>query len=461
LLAKYSSVTASSLPEPIHGVQHRIATAGSPVVSKFRRLDPERLAAARKEFDAMLEAGIVRCSDSGWSSPLHMVRKKDGGWRPCGDFRRLNLITAADKYPLPNMQDLSARLAGCRFFTKLDLQKGYLQVPVQQEDVPKTVVITPFGLFEFVRMPSGLKNAGMTFQRLMNSILNGLPYVFVYLVDILIASSCLESHRRHVAEVLDILSKNGLVINVGKCVFGQESVEFLGHRVSSAGVLPLADRVAAIKQFPPPNTVKELQSFLGLINFFRRFIQLAAMLLPPLTAVLKGGPAGSKRLQWTAEMRRAFTAAKAAVAAACTLQHPLPSAQLSLATDASASHVGAVLQQRHAAAKPWQPLAFWSAKLSSTQQGYSTFDRELLAIFLSIRHFRFMLEGRPFTVLPITSRSWTVWAGFRTLGWLGSTASCHTLPSLPPPCGISPGSPTWWLTPFPGRRQRSQQWLAQ
>jgi transposase InsO family protein len=398
LLAKYSGVTASSLPEPIHGVQHRIATAGSPVVSKFRRLDPERLAAARKEFDAMLEAGIVRRSDSGWSSPLHMVRKKDGGWRPCGDFRRLNLITAADKYPLPNMQDLSARLAGCRFFTKLDLQKGYLQVPVEPEDVPKTAVITPFGLFEFVRMPFGLKNAGMTFQRLMDSILNGLPFVFVYLDDILVASPCLESHRRHVAEVLSILSKSGLVINVGKCVFGRESVEFLGHRVSAAGVLPLADRVAAIRQFPPPTTVRELQSFLGLINFYRRFIRSAAQLLLPLTAVLKGGPAGGKKLQWSEEMRRAFAAAKEAIADSCTLQHPLPGAQLSLATDASASHVGAVLQQRQHAAEPWQPLAFWSAKLSATQRGYSAFDRELLAIFLSIRHFRFMLEGRSFIV---------------------------------------------------------------
>jgi RNase H-like domain found in reverse transcriptase len=183
------------------------------------------------------------------------------------------------------------------------------------------------------------------------------------------------------------------VINVGKCVFGQESVEFLGHRVSASGVLPLADCVAAIRQFPPPNTVKELQSFLGLINFYRRFIRSAANLLLPLTAVLRGSPAGSKRLQWIAEMRQAFTAAMAVVAAACTLQHPLPGAQLSLATDASTSYVGAVFQQRQDAAEPWQPLAFWSAKLTATQQGYSAFDRELLAIFLSIRPFRFMRDG--------------------------------------------------------------------
>jgi Reverse transcriptase (RNA-dependent DNA polymerase) len=163
-----------------------------------------------------------------------MVRKKDGGWRPCGNFRRLNLLTSADRYPLPNMADLSAQLTGCSFFTKIDLQKDYLQVLVAVEDIPKTAVITPFGLFEFLRTPFGLKNTGMTFQCLMDSILNGLPYVFVYLDDILIASPCLESHRRHVAEVLRILQHNGLVINAAKCMFGATSVEFLGHLVTAS-----------------------------------------------------------------------------------------------------------------------------------------------------------------------------------------------------------------------------------
>jgi Reverse transcriptase (RNA-dependent DNA polymerase) len=165
------------------------------------------------------------------------------------------------------MADLSAQLTGCSFFTKIDLQKGYLQVPVAAEDIPKTAVITPFGLLEFLGMPFGLKNAGMTFQRLMDSILNGLPYVFVYLDDILIASPCLKSHRRHVAEVLRILQHNGLVINAAKCVFGATSVEFLGHLVTASGISPLADRVAAIRRFPRPNTIKELQAFLGLVNF--------------------------------------------------------------------------------------------------------------------------------------------------------------------------------------------------
>jgi Reverse transcriptase (RNA-dependent DNA polymerase) len=155
-------VYRSPSPSPAHGVEHNIETAGRPTTAKFRRLDPVRLAAAKAEFDKMLAAGVVRRSSSSWSSLLHMVQKKDGGWRPCGDFRRLNNVTVEDKYPLPNMADLSARLDGCVIFSKLDLQKGYFQVPVAATDVAKTAIITPFGLFEFLSMPFGLKNAGMT-----------------------------------------------------------------------------------------------------------------------------------------------------------------------------------------------------------------------------------------------------------------------------------------------------------
>jgi hypothetical protein len=172
ILEQFPSVTKpfEVRSAPAHGVEHSIETVGRPTMAKFRRLDPARLAAAKEEFQRMLEAGIVCRSQSCWSSPLHMVRKKDGGWRPCGDFHHLNIATAGYKYPLPNMGDLASRLDGCTIFSKLDLQKGYFQVPVTAADVAKTGIITPFGLFEFLRMPFGLKNAGMTFQRLMDRI---------------------------------------------------------------------------------------------------------------------------------------------------------------------------------------------------------------------------------------------------------------------------------------------------
>ncbi len=233
----FQDAAASSLVPP-HGVRHVIRTVGQPATAKFRRLDPTWLAAAKREFQSMLDKGIIRRSSSQWSSPLHMVQKPDGSWRPCGDYRQLNLQTIEDKYPLPNMADLAARLDGCKLFGKLDLRKGYLQVPVAAEDIAKTAIITPFGLFEFTRMPFGLRNAGMTFQRLMDSMLGNLPFAFVYLDDILVASPDPSSHRRHLEAVFAILQSNGLVVNDDKCLFGCPEVDFLGHCSPPRGSAP-------------------------------------------------------------------------------------------------------------------------------------------------------------------------------------------------------------------------------
>jgi Reverse transcriptase (RNA-dependent DNA polymerase) len=190
LAREFPSVFSSTsvLPEARHGIEHQILTTGRPVTARYRRLDAAKYKAARDEFLQMEKAGIVRRSTSCWASPLHMVKKPDGTWRPCGDYRRLNVQTVPDRYTCPNMADLSARLAGTRVFSKLDLKKGYFQVPVHPDDICKTALITPFGTFEFLRMPFGLRNAGQTFQRLMDQIMRGLDYCFVYLDDILIAS---------------------------------------------------------------------------------------------------------------------------------------------------------------------------------------------------------------------------------------------------------------------------------
>jgi cleavage and polyadenylation specificity factor subunit 1 len=165
LLAEFPSVVGdgSDTPRPLHGVQHTIETKGRPLFAKSRRLDPDKLRTAEKEFRALEKAGIVRRSNSGWSSPLHMVPKPDGSFRPCGDYRRLNTVTEDDRYPLPSIQDFTANLAGCTIFSKIDLVKGYHQVPMAEEDIAKTAICTPFGLFEYIFMPFGLKNAAQTF----------------------------------------------------------------------------------------------------------------------------------------------------------------------------------------------------------------------------------------------------------------------------------------------------------
>ena len=387
---------AKTLPPVKHTVQHHIETSGRPVSAKYRRLDATRLEAAKVEFAELERQGVVRRSSSDWASPLHMVRKSDGGWRPCGDFRNLNLQTQPDRYTCPNIGDLTARLEGCKVFTKLDLRKGYHQVPVKPSDIKKTAIVTPFGLYEFVRMPFGLRNAGQTFQRMMDSILAGLEYCFVYLDDVLIASSTHEQHQEDLREVLARFEKHGLVLNGGKCVLGVSEVDYLGHRITATGIRPIASKVEAIDVFPQPETARQLQTYLGMVNFYRRFLPGAANVLRPLTEVLKGGKTG--KLLWTVEMQKAFQDSKRGIVNAVELAHPNQKAILSLAVDASMTHVGAVLQQRVGGGQ-LRPLAFYSHKLEPAQTKYSAFDRELLAVYLAIKHFRWMLEGRAFYVL--------------------------------------------------------------
>ena len=211
--------TSKLMPPPATGVEHSLLTEGPPVTARFRRLDSDKLKEARAIFAAWERDGVVRRSSSQWSSPLHMVKKKDGSWRPCGDFRRLNLSTKADKYPVPNLADFSSQLEGCSVFSTLDLKNGYLQVPLEKSAVPKTAVITPFGLFEFLRMPFGLKNAGMTFQRYMDHTFNGLEFVFIYVDDILVASRNRQEHLLHLREIFRRLKQAGLILNLAKCTF--------------------------------------------------------------------------------------------------------------------------------------------------------------------------------------------------------------------------------------------------
>jgi hypothetical protein len=206
------------LPAVKHDVEQHIQTSGPPIASRFRRLEGAKLEAARQEFQAMERDGVVERSTSPWASPLHLVLKKDGTWRPCGDFRRLNLVTVPNVYPLPNMLDFSDRLNGCTVFSKIGLRKGYWQVPVRLEDRKKTAVITPFGLFQFKRMPFGLRNAGSSFQRMMDRVLAGLPFTYCYPDDLHIASPDLEAHQKHLRLVFERLQQYGLVINQEKSV---------------------------------------------------------------------------------------------------------------------------------------------------------------------------------------------------------------------------------------------------
>lgn len=361
-----------------------------PAQRMFRYSQAER-DEIQRQITQLLSQGLIEPSSSPFGAPVLFARKKDGTLRMCVDYRQLNRITVKNRYPLPRIDDLLDRLRGATVFSSLDLTQGYHQILLSEAERERTAFRTPFGHFQYKVMPFGLTNAPAVFQSAMNSILQDLNFVVVYLDDILIFSSSPEEHVDHVRVVLERLQKHRYYCKLSKCEFFKRSVTFLGHVVSSDGVRPDPRKTAVIRDWPTPRNVSELRSFLGLANYFRKFLQGYSSVVAPLTALL------SKKASWPdgwdSRCDAAFEQVKQALISAPVLALPDPTQPYEVICDASAFAIGAILLQHG------RPIAYESRKLIPAEQNYHTSDRELLAVVHALKVWRCYLEGAKFMVV--------------------------------------------------------------
>nr|XP_051201983.1 uncharacterized protein LOC127315544 [Lolium perenne] len=342
-----------------------------------------------RQVAVMLAQGIIRISTSPFCAPVLLVRKTDGTWRFCIDFRALNTVTSKDKFPTPVVDELLDELHGTRFFTKLDLRSGYHQVRMHPDDIAKTAFRTHHGHYEFLVMPFGLSNAPATFQALMNDVLS--PYlhrfVLVFFDDILIYSASWAEHLQHVAIIFDELRAHRLHLKRSKCSFGTTSVAYLGHVISADGVAMDADKVAAVAAWPTPQSPRALRGFLGLAGYYRRYIQDFGLIAAPLTRLLR-----RDAFSWDEEAATAFAALQRALTTGPVLQMPDFDEPFVVDCDASGIGFGAVLHQGEG------PLAFFSRPFAARHHKLAAYERELIGLVQAVRHWRAYLWGRTFRV---------------------------------------------------------------
>lgn len=380
----------NSLP-PQRQLDHAISLESDarPCNSRPYRYSPLQKDEIERQINEMLAAGIITESMSPFASPVLLVKKKDGTWRFCVDYRRLNELTIKNKFPLPVVDELLDELAGTKFFSKLDLRAGYHQIRMRPEDEAKTAFKTHHDHFQFRVMPFGLTNAPATFQCIMNSVFAPFlrKFVIVFLDDILVYSASWEEHLHHLKLVLDKLRQAQFFAKMSKCSFGQTSIQYLGHIISDQGVATDPDKTMVMEQWPIPTNITELRGFLGLTGYYRKFVQNYGIITKPLTQLLT-----KKGFLWTEEATAAFLRLKQAMTQTPVLALPDFTLPFSVETDACDSGVGAVLIQKG------HPIAYMSKALGVLNRKLSIYEKEFLAVIMAIDKWRQYLQRGPFII---------------------------------------------------------------
>jgi hypothetical protein len=379
-----------TVPGGTEGACHYITSTGTPVRVPPRRIPAHYRQEIEKQINTMLEQGIIEESSSPWMAPAVFVPKKSGEIRMCIDYRELNKRTKKD-LPLPD--EVQDRLAGSTIFSTLDLQSGYWQLPVNKSDREKTAFCPGpgMGLYQFCRMPFGLTGAPSSFQRLMDTVLRGLPFILIYLDDILIHSRTSQLHKKHLQIVFERLSAAGLTLRGKKCHIGLPKVSYLGHVFSGKGMEPETQKVEAIISWPTPTDLSKVRKFLGLASYYRRYIPGFSDIAEPLSALTRKGAS----FNWTPECTTAFNTLRTKLGEAPVLTYPRFSesaAPFTVFTDASDIGLGAILEQ------DGHVIAYASRSLKPAERNYSVIQKECLAVVYALKQFRHYLLGRHFKV---------------------------------------------------------------
>ncbi|RXN12176.1 Transposon Ty3-I Gag-Pol poly [Labeo rohita] len=386
-------------------LQHRIyTTCQVPIKQRPYRLSPVKQQAMEEQLEVMLKEGIVEPSHSAWASPVVLVPKKNGNLKFCVDYRKVNATTESDAYPLPNIAEILESLSGASIFATIDLNSGYWQVEMDPDSKAKTAFIVSAGLYHFNVMPFGLKNTPATFQRLMETVLGELrkKICFVYIDDIIIYSTSVAQHFCDLKTILHRLETAGLTINLKKCKFFLSEITFLGHVVSNKGITADPSKVEAIRAFPAPNTLKEVQRFLGLAGWYHRFVPNFSKIAEPLNSLKKKGQV----FKWMTQCQQAFDQLKACLTSPPILGHPDLQVPFIVYTDASDTGLGAILTQRKDLGKE-EVIAYASRTLTGAEINYTATEKECLAVIWALEKWEHYLEYKLFTV--VTDHSALQW----------------------------------------------------
>ncbi|CAM4684191.1 unnamed protein product, partial [Lepidochelys kempii] len=389
------TLTFSATPGLTERAYHSIDTGNAhPIKVQPYRVSPQAKTAIEREIQNMLQMGVIRPSGSAWASPVVLVPKPDGEIRFCVDYRKLNALTHPDNYPMPRTDELLEKLGWAQFISTLDLTKGYWQVPLDESAKERSAFTTHVGLYEFNVLPFGLWNAPTTFQRLVDGLLVGLgEYAVSYLDDVAIFLDSWEEHLEHIQKVFERIREAGLTVKAKKCQIDLNRVTYLGHQVGQGTISPLQAKVDAIQKWPVPKSKKQVQSFLGLAGYYRRFVPQYSQIAAPLTDLTKKKQPNA--VQWTEKCQKAFNHLKATLMSDPVLRAPDFDKPFLVTTDASDCGVGAVLMQE-GPDQEFHPVVFLSKKLSERESHWPIAEKECYTIVYALKKLSPYIWGRRF-----------------------------------------------------------------